>query len=196
MITDRRRYGESWQIRMVERVAAAARSGVSLIQIRERDLEGGALTALAGACVAAVRDTGARVLVNDRIDVALAAGAHGVHLPASAAPTARVRAMVPRPFLIGRSVHLLDEARAEARSGDVDYLMFGTVFASASKPGVEAAGAEALAAVAAAVPVPVLAVGGVTLERLEPIRRAGAAGAAAIGLFAEGAMFDTPGTVP
>jgi thiamine-phosphate pyrophosphorylase len=196
MITDRRRYGASWQRRVVEQVTIAARSGVALIQIRERDLEGGALVALTRACVAAVRGTEARVLVSDRVDVALAAGAHGVHLPAAGARSVRVRTVAPRPFLIGRSVHTVDEARGEAQDGAIDYLLFGTVFASASKPGVRPAGVDALAGVASAVQVPVLAVGGMTGERIAEICLAGAAGAAAISLFAEATLFDTPGAVP
>jgi thiamine-phosphate pyrophosphorylase len=196
MITDRRRYGSAWRTRLVEQVAAAARSGVALIQVRERDLDGGELLMLVSACVAAVRGTAARVLVNDRVDVALAAGAHGVHLPAAGAPAPAVRSLVPRPLLIGRSMHTLAEAQEAEAAGEVDYLLFGTVFESASKPGVPPAGVAALATVAASVALPVLAVGGVTAGRVVQATGAGAAGIAAITLFAGTSTFDTLGAVP
>ena len=192
MITDRRRYGAAWQAALVRQVAAAARSGVQLIQVRERDLDGGPLFALVKACISAVAGTDARVLVNVRVDVAMAAGAHGVHLRGDSVAAAHVRRLTARPFLIGRSVHSVEEARRQGSGADLDFLLFGTVFETASKPGVAAAGLDALRAVAAAAPVPVLAVGGVTPHRLAAVAGAGAAGAAAIGMFAG---FDTPGIV-
>ena len=162
--------------------AAAAQSGVSLIQIREAGLEGGALFALVRRCVEAVRGTPARVIVNDRLDVALSAGAHGVHLRHDGVDPARVRAAVSRPFLIGRSIHSVQEAR-EADASVLDYVIFGTVFETASKPGRIAAGLEALREVVAATRVPVLAIGGITSATSGHIAATGAAGVAAIGTF-------------
>ena len=135
-------------------------------------------------CVDAVRGSRARVVVNDRVDVALAAGAHGVHLRADSMPAARVRTLCPPGFLVGRSVHGLDEAEGCRRGRRPRLPAFGTVFATASKPGRAAAGTSALAAVAAAVRVPVLAVGGVTPDNLDEVAAAGASGFAAIGMFA------------
>ena len=109
MITDRRRLGEDAEAALIRRVAAAARAGVHLIQIRERDIADGALFALVTRAVEAVRGTRTRVLVNDRVDVAMAAGAHGVHLRVDSAPATRVRDVAPPAFLIGRSVHTRDE---------------------------------------------------------------------------------------
>ena len=167
--------------------AAAARSGVDLVQIRERGLDDAALLALAEAVSEASAGSGVRVLVNDRVDVALAARVAGVHLPGRAPDCARVRAIVPDGFLIGRSVHTAEEATAAASSGGCDYLMFGSVFESHSKPaGHTVAGVDALAEVCAAVALPVLAVGGITPDRAPEVARAGAAGVAAIGLFARG----------
>jgi thiamine-phosphate pyrophosphorylase len=191
MVTDRRHYGTGWPEALVAQVAAAATAGVQLVQVREPDLDGGVLLQLVRDCVAAVRGTRTRVLVNDRVDVALAAGAHGVHLPAQGVDASAVRAIARPPFLVGRSVHALDEAEQAARAGQLDFLIFGTVFESDSKRGVIPAGVEALATVARAVPLPVLAIGGVTLAHLPAVRRAGAAGAAAIGLFHVAATFDT-----
>jgi thiamine-phosphate diphosphorylase len=163
---------------------------VHLVQIRERDLDAGPLMRVVGSCVAAVRGTRTRILVNDRLDVALAAGAHGVHLRADSFGALRVRASAPGPFLIGRSVHSVEDAVAAAREGGLDYLIFGTVFETASKPGRPPAGLAGLAAVAQCTPLPVLAVGGITRERIDDVMAAGASGVAAI------SMFDTPGRVP
>ena len=204
LVTDRRRAGAAWAEVLPAEVGRAARAGVDLVQVREPDLHGGALAALVARCVAAVAGTRTRVVVNGRADVALAAGAHGVHLPASAPPAARVRALGPRGWLIGRSVHAAGEARAAGADGAVDYLLLGTVFATASKPGRIPCGLAELARAAAASAVPVLAIGGVTLERVHEVARTGAAGVAGIGLFAVSGeelsmavagvrrMFDTP----
>lgn len=192
LITDRARQGAGWPARIPAQAAAAARAGVQLIQVRERDLEGGLLERLVRDCVVAVRGTPARVLVNDRLDVALAAGAHGVHLRGDSLAAERVRAVAPRPFLVGRSVHSVDDARLAAAGGALDYVIFGTVFETGSKAGRTAAGLAALADVAHAVPLPVLAVGGVSAHRLASIQDTGAAGAAGIGMFS---AFDTPGGV-
>ena len=187
LITDRTRGGGGADA-LVERVAWAARSGVHLIQVRERDLDGGPLTQLVRRCVEAVRGTRTRVLVNDRVDVALAAGAHGVHLRADSMPAPRVRALCPPGFVVGQSVHTRVEAVAAAEGGGLDYLLFGTVFATASKPGRAPAGLSALADVASAMPLPVLAVGGVTPDKVGEVVGAGAVGFAAIGMFAAGTI--------
>ena len=134
MITDRRRLGERAGAALIRRVAAAARAGMHLIQIRERDMSDGELLTLVMQAVEAVRGTRTRILVNDRVDVAMVAGAHGVHLRADSAPARRVRKVAPPSFLIGRSVHTRDEISQVCAEGDVDYLLFGTVFETASKP--------------------------------------------------------------
>jgi len=190
LVTDRRRYGALWEQALVERVAAAAREGVHLVQVRERDLEGNALTRLVSACVTGVRGTRTRILVNDRLDVALAARAHGVHLRGDSFHASRVRAWAPVPFLVGRSVHSAEEAGAATREGGLDYLIFGTVFDTPSKRGRPVAGLDALAAVAGMTPLPVLAIGGITRARIGDVMAAGASGVAAI------SMFDTSGGVP
>jgi thiamine-phosphate pyrophosphorylase len=170
-------------LELVDALRAAARAGVHLLQIRERELEARALFELVSASVAAVRGTGARVIVNDRADVALAAAAHGVHLRGDSMPARRVRALAPPGFIVGRSIRSADEAAAAAADGGLDYLFFGTVFPSSSKPGVAASGAAALAEAVSRTPLPVLAIGGVRRERAASIGEAGAAGFAAISLF-------------
>ena len=168
---------------LVARVVDLARAGVHLVQIRQRTLDGGPLLMLVRQCVAALAGTRTRLVVNDRLDVALAGGAHGVHLRADSMPASRVRAIAPRGFLIGRSVHDTSEAQAAELDGGVDYLVFGTTFTTSSKPGRPAAGISALTEVCAATSRPVLAVGGITLSRLADVAGSGAAGFAGIGLF-------------
>jgi thiamine-phosphate pyrophosphorylase len=187
MVTDRRRFGGSGTTvpSVVDAVARAARAGVDLIQVRERDLEDRDLLALTVQIRDATADTPARILINDRVDVALAADIDGVHLPSAAVSAARVRTMVPDDFLVGRSVHSVEEAAAAEREGGCDYLIFGSVYESASKPsGHVPAGVDTLTRVCARVQLPVLAIGGITWSHVADVTKAGAAGVAAIGLFA------------
>jgi thiamine-phosphate pyrophosphorylase len=170
---------------IVERVSLAARAGVSLVQVRERHLEARALFDLVERSVQAVGGTRTRIVVNDRLDVALGAGAHGVHLRSDSLSATRARAMSPPGFLVGRSVHDVAHAVESASAGGLDYLVFGTVFPSASKAGRGAAGLEALASVVEAARLPVLAVGGVGTDSIGPVAATGAAGFAAISLFAD-----------
>jgi thiamine-phosphate pyrophosphorylase len=184
LVSDRRRLSSKDDAldRLVEIVGAAARAGVDLIQIRERDLSAAGLTALVRRCVAAVDGTRSKVLVNDRADVALAAGAHGVHLRADSVPASSVARLLAREALVGRSVHSLEEAVASGREGCVDYLVLGTMFQTSSKEASQRlATLEELAHLA--IGIPVLAIGGMTVERAAVVSRAGAAGIAGIGLF-------------
>jgi thiamine-phosphate pyrophosphorylase len=180
MVTDRQRIGGE----LLDNIRRGVRAGVDLIQLRERGLEDVDLVAMAAQIRRETAGTPARLVINDRIDVALAAGADGVHLPARAVSGTRVRAIVPSGFLVGRSVHSTEEAVGAAAEG-CDYVVFGTVFESAGKPaGHAVAGIEALSRVCAAVSMPVLAIGGITVDRVAEVVRAGAVGVAGIGLFA------------
>jgi thiamine-phosphate pyrophosphorylase len=183
LITSRLRLRQPDAAGVIAQVERAVDAGIDLVQVRERDLEGRALYDLVRGCLAVAHGTHTRVLVNDRLDVAIAAGAHGVHLRGRSLPAARARALAGTGFLIGRSVHSADEAIEAWRAGGLDYLMFGNVFDTASKPGREAAGLERLAEVAHATPLPVLAVGGITAARAPLVARAGASGFAAISMF-------------
>lgn len=168
--------------RLVARVAEAARAGVHLVQVREPELEGGALAALVRALVLAVAGTGARLLVNDRLDVALATGAAGVHLTERSFSATDVRTAVPRGFLVGRSVHDPDAVPGlDPRAHD--YLLLAPVFATASKPTAPPLGTSELARAVRATAVPVLALGGVTTLNAGEVAATGAAGVAGIGLW-------------
>ena len=173
------------------RIAVAA--GVDWVQIREKDLPARELLALARASVriaAEIRSGEARVIVNDRLDVALAAGAAGVHLGGESLSAREVvrwcrRGNVPADFLIGVSSHSIEQAR-EAESAGANYVFFGPIFDTPSKMAFGLPqGIPKLAEVCSAVRVPVIAIGGVNEENGTECVRAGAAGVAAIRLFQE-----------
>jgi thiamine-phosphate pyrophosphorylase len=167
---------------LVAQVRYAVDAGIDLVQVREHDLEGGALAALVTSLLAVTRGTRTRLIVNDRLDVALACAADGVHLRGDSLPVQAARRLAPPGFLIGRSVHAADEAVSAAAGAD--YLIAGTVFLSASKaPGAPLLGIDGLRSIVDAVRVPVLAIGGMAGERITRAASAGAAGIAAIGLF-------------
>jgi len=187
LVTDRRRLAAgdaapaTQHACLVTQVRYAVDAGVDLVQVRERDLEAGALADLVDHLLAIARGTPTRIVVNDRTDVALACGADGVHLRGDSISIGAARRLAKPGFLVGRSVHRLEEAIA---SEDADYLIAGTVFPSASKTaGAPLLGIEGLTAIVRAVDRPVLAIGGIGPERIDEVAAAGAAGIAAIGLF-------------
>ena len=187
LVTDRRRLvaggarPDTQFACLVAQVRYAVDAGIELVQVRERDMEGGALAALVTSLLTVTRGTGTRLIVNDRLDVALACAADGVHLRGDSVPVQAARRLSPPGFLIGRSVHAADEALAAAGA---DFLIAGTVFPSASKaPGVPLLGIEGLRSIVNAVGAPVLAIGGMSGERIAQAASVGAAGIAAIGLF-------------
>jgi len=159
-------------------VGDAIEGGVNLVQLREKDLPAGELLQLArqlrGVCGAR-----ALLLVNDRVDVALLSGADGVHLGESGLPVGAVRQMLPASMRVGRSVHGVNAAR-QAELDGADYVLAGTIFASASHRDVVPAGIELLRNVTARLSIPVLAIGGIDEENADECLRAGAAGVAVI----------------
>jgi thiamine-phosphate pyrophosphorylase len=178
-------------LRLVEAAAAAE---VSLLQLREKNLNARTLYELTARAVEIVRTTKTRLLVNDRADIAMGAGAHGVHLTAASIDTSVVREMFGKDFLIGVSTHSVEELRSAER-GNADFAVFGPVFATASKRVYgEPLGVGALKQVVSAVPtLPLLALGGLTIENVSQCFAAGAAGIAAIRLFQD--SFELPSVV-
>jgi thiamine-phosphate pyrophosphorylase len=187
--------------RLVDKIAAIAAAGVDWVHIREKDLPARQLADLTRETIARIRAAGsvqataARVIVNDRLDVAIAEGADGVHLGEASLPVADAAGWVKRAnsgvagskFSIGASCHSLECAKAAVRDG-ADYIFFGPVFATPSKAKFgEPQGVRKLAAVCGAVDVPVIAIGGITLENAGDCVSAGAAGIAAIRLLQDAA---------
>ncbi len=192
LVTDRRRLGAAlglgpaeWVDALRAQVFAASAAGVDLVQVREPDLEAAELTRLMRVLVADNRHTATRLLVNDRLDVALAAGAAGVHLKERSFTAAVARSAAPPGFLIGRSVH---NPATTVSDGIADYLIAGTVLPTVSKsPGVYLGWTGLTDVVKAAAGRPVLAIGGIDLPSIPFVAASGAAGVAAIGAFVPGA---------
>jgi thiamine-phosphate pyrophosphorylase len=179
-ITDRRLVGGvEALLRQVRRNVA---SGVDYIQIREKDMADRDLFALACSIVSIARGTATRVVINGRVDIALAARAQGVHLPGDAIPPLAWRPVVPEDFVIGVSCHSLEELRVEG----ADYALYAPVFAPRSKSAsLPALGIEGLREGCRVARMPVLALGGITREIAQACVDAGAAGVAGITLFQE-----------
>jgi thiamine-phosphate pyrophosphorylase len=175
------------------RIRDAVAAGADWVQIREKNLPSRALLALTREAVGTARQSGTgktRVIVNDRLDVALASDASGVHLGGQSLPAFEVvrwcrAGRAPAGFLIGVSCHGLEQAR-EAEGAGANYIFFGPVFDTPSKrPFGPPQGVRALTEVCRAVRIPVIAIGGLNLANAAGCVQAGAAGIAAIRLFQE-----------
>jgi thiamine-phosphate pyrophosphorylase len=161
-------------------VEQAIRGGVDAVQLREKDLTGRALFELATEVLAVCRRHGVPLLVNDRIDLALALGADGVHLPADSFPIEAARRLLGPTKLVGVSTHGVEEVVA-AHCAGADFAVFGPVFETPSKARYGAPlGIEALRAAVRSSPLPLFAIGGVTAARAPLIRACGAHGVAVI----------------
>ena len=175
LVTDRT-LGE--QATMVGRIAAAVAGGVDMVQIREKDLPGGLLLELVEEIRRAAGD-GPLLMVNERADVALAAGAAGVQLGEEGLPVSIAREILGPRQLVGRSVHSVEGA-VEAASQGADLLVVGTMFATRSHPGAAAIGPVLINQISQRCNIPMIGIGGINTANLGEVLKAGACGVAVI----------------
>lgn len=187
LVTDRRRLGEAlglperdWVDALRHQVVAASGAGIDYIQVREPDIEAGSLVELVKSLMRVV-SRASRILVNDRLDVALSARADGVHLKEHSMLPAEVRRISPPNFLVGCSVHNIS---AIAARKSADFLIAGTVLPTASKRAVDYLDQDGLSKVVeAAAGQTVLGIGGLDVSAIPMLASTGASGLAAIGAF-------------
>ncbi|MBI4169754.1 MAG: thiamine phosphate synthase [Acidobacteria bacterium] len=164
----------------VEIARAALEGGADAVQLRDKSSTGSNLSRWSREIQPLARKFGAVFTVNDRVDVALVAEADGAHVGQDDLPAREARRLLPRPRVLGVSAGSLEEARRAEKDG-ADYIGVGPVFPTATKPDAgEALGLDRLAAIAAAVSIPAIAIGGITLENIASVFAAGAAGAAVV----------------
>lgn len=178
LITDRHLVqGQSLSTVLTEAIMA----GVPAIQLRERDLPTGELLSLAQEIHALTAPRTVPLIVNDRVDLMLALNLDGVHLRSDSLPLLPVRQLIGPRRLIGISTHSVEDVR-RANQGGADYVVFGPIFETSSKRSFgPPLGLNLLADVCRRSSIPVLAIGGITCERVRDVRRAGAHGVAVIG---------------
>lgn len=192
LVTDRRRLGAAVGAPPADlidalrtQVCAAAEAGVDVVQIREPDLEAGALADLVRSVSARCRESSTRILVNDRLDVALATSAAGVHLKENSIRPEQARHLAAASgaagFVVACAVHTPLTAAARQSA---DFLIAGTVLPTVSKPATDYLGWKGLKdVIGAAKGTPVLGIGGLDLDSIPLLAATGAAGLAAIGAF-------------
>jgi thiamine-phosphate pyrophosphorylase len=187
---------------LLRTIEAASQAGVDWIQLREKDLSAKECVSLTRSAhlraqkPSRTQNQPSRILINDRLDVALAGHAGGVHLGENSLPVEEVKRFLQhsspqnarsKDFLVGVSCHSMESAISAANAG-ADYIFFGPVFATPSKAAYGAPqGLERLAAICQSISIPVLAIGGITLENITRCLTAGAAGIAAIRMFQDAA---------
>jgi thiamine-phosphate pyrophosphorylase len=167
-------------------IEAAVTARIELVQIREKNLNSRVLFQLAATAAKITRESSTLLLINDRSDIASAAGADGVHLTTRSLPAAAVRNIFGEKFLIGVSTHSLTEALAARESG-ANFIVFGPIFDTPAKSSLgNATGLDELSRVIEAVsPLPVLALGGITIDKVGRCLQAGAQGVAAIRMLSD-----------
>ena len=192
-ITDRHSLPVPNEASLLRRTRKIIAWGVDFIQVREKDLPDRRLFDLTRRIVEIARETPralpCHVIVNGRADIALAAGADGVHLASSGIGISAIRAWTPKNFIVGVSVHTMHEIR-EACVENANYILVGHVFPTASKEGMGAAvGVDFLRRACRVSSVPILALGGIKAEHIPAVLQAGAAGVAGISLFQKNEEF-------
>ncbi len=177
-ITDSKRYPD-----FLERLEKILKKGIKMVQLREKQISGLEYYRLALKVREMTKDYGALLFINDRVDIALAVGADGVHLPEKGFPPSVVKRMAPG-LLVGYSAHSLEEALYAQREG-ADFITLSPIFKTQSHPEREPIGLTVLKEVSQSLSIPVYALGGITWEKIRLCYKNGAYGIAGIGLFFE-----------
>ena len=164
---------------LFEAVEAAILGGVSMVQLREKEITAREFYALAMELLVLTKRHNIPLIINDRLDIALAVNAAGVHLGQDDIPLTEARRITPRGFVIGVSAHNREEARRAENEG-ADYIGAGAVFPTGTKADAGVIGPAGLAAIVASVKIPVVGIGGISMSNIAEVKAAGAAGAAVI----------------
>ena len=168
-----------------QQIEAAVRGGAAIVQLREKHLEDGAFLAEARRFADPCRRLGAVSIINDRADIALAAGADGVHVGQSDLEAGRARALLGPHKIVGVSAHSRSEAR-RAREAGADYLGCGAAFLTGTKADAKPIPRETIRAVTAEAGIPVVAIGGVSRENILELKGLGLSGVAVVsGIFGQ-----------
>src|SRR3972149_289111 len=176
LITDRRLAGKD----LLSAVKAALDGGVKAVQLREKDMEGGELSSLAGNLRRLTSGYGARLFINDRVDVALAVDADGVHLGQNGFSPSDVKKILGKDKIVGVSTHSVSEAIKAEKSG-ADFITLGPVYRTPSKAKYgEPIGLEPLKKASKALRIPFFGIGGIKKENVKEVLEAGASGVALI----------------
>ena len=163
-------------------VRDAVDGGVTMVQLRDHDLPAGELLSVARRLKTITRGK-ALLIINDRVDVAIAVEADGVQIPEAGLPTLTTRGLIGKYALLGRSVHNADEAHRAGREG-AEFVIAGTIYRSPTHPDAEPAGPELIREITKDSSLSVLAIGGVTADKIDELVKAGAAGVAVISAIA------------
>lgn len=180
MITD----GMKQDDELREIVANALYGGVDVIQLRYKSAAALDIYTLGELIHPVIKEYNAGLLINDRLDVALALRSDGVHLAGKSLPVGAAKEIAPKNMILGCSVHSVDDAKRVEEQG-ANYVTFGHVFATHSKPGLPPRGVESLQEVVDAVSIPVLAIGGITADNIDQVLATGCAGVAVIGAISQ-----------
>lgn len=176
-VTDRRSLPAG--VTLAQAVEAALDGGVTCLQLREKEASAGEILALARTLLPLCRARNVPLLINDRVDIALAAGADGVHLGQEDLPLPEARALLGPDRILGATAHTVEEAlRAQAEGAD--YLGVGAMFPTGTKTNTIPTSADTLKAICAAVSIPVVAIGGVNAQNLPTLAGTGIAGTAVV----------------
>lgn len=164
---------------LAEQASLALDGGATAIQLRDKSMSSSEMAKIARSLTGLCHSRGAKLFVNDRLEVALTAGADGCHLGQSDFPLSKARKVAPRPFILGLSVHNPEQAKIAQEEG-ADYIGVGAVFPTGSKDDISVIGIDGLMEIAQSTSLPIVAIGGISAKNVRSVMEAGASGIAVI----------------